>query len=242
MGDDDRRRIQRFRESFNRVEATILKGLGKPGAKLKPCITEYAKRNPQWPDHARLLGLADIRNVLAHSDGLAERMAVPTPEALLAIKAIEERLLSPERVHERFKRRVTTIRPDSSVRVVLELVHKHDYSQFPIIEGRQVTGLLTENGLARWLAAHVKRQTSMLDLEHTVASTVLEVQAGAENHRFVGPKATLEEVVWMFAENPTLEAVLVTPKATPLTPLIGIATRWDILEVKGSGNGQRLRV
>jgi predicted transcriptional regulator len=229
---DESARTRVFLNSINRVEKELQRALGDSDAKLKVATRKYAQSHPQWADEHELLALADIRNILAHNDGIPHRMAIPTPEAVNAIKAIEKRLFSPELAGQRFRRSVRRIGPGTPILSILKLVHALDYSQFPVVEGGKVVGLLTENGLARWLAKHATDATTQLDLKRTNASTILKSQESSKAYGFVSGQCTVDEVVCMFSNAPILEAVIVTQSGAPALPLVGIATRWDILELK----------
>jgi predicted transcriptional regulator len=61
------------------------------------------------------------------------------------------------------------------------LIKKHDYSQFPIYDEDEFVGLLTENGITRWLAKHVTQVLSLVDFEEIPVSALLQEEEMREN-------------------------------------------------------------
>jgi len=62
------------------------------------------------------------------------------------------RLSAPELVIPRFQRDVTRISHRDTLVHVLNLVRKNDFSQFPVYREGRFVGLITENGITRWMA------------------------------------------------------------------------------------------
>ena len=98
--------------------------------------------------------VADVRNLLAHGKTEAyEYPVVPTRRLAQQLHGCVDALLHPERVADRFLREVRTVSRNDSLAGVLALVNEYKYSQFPVYDDGRCQGLLTENGITRWLAA-----------------------------------------------------------------------------------------
>jgi predicted transcriptional regulator len=131
-----------------------------------------------------------------------------------------------------FKRTVTTKQKADTLADVLRSIREHDYSQYPVYDEKTYVGLLTENGITRWLAEHVATQLELVDLSEVSIGTVLrQEEARRMNCQFAGRNSTVAEIRSKFAEHELLEAVLITEKGRPAEKLLGIATRWDLLRV-----------
>jgi predicted transcriptional regulator len=129
----------------------------------------------------------------------------------------------------RFQRSGEVVTPDESLAKVLKRVSQKEYSQFPVYDGDKFRGLLTENGITRWLAHHVSKKMSLVELEEVPIKQVLPEEETRPNWLFVSRNHTVDEVKGLFAEKELLEAVLITDAGKPAEKPIGIVTRWDVL-------------
>ncbi len=85
---------------------------------------------------------------------------------------------------------------------------RNNYSQFPVYSGDAFQGLLTENGITRWLArAHAGHETSIVDLEEERVDAVLALEEARESWAFVCRCAPIDKVFTLFLNKPLLEAV-----------------------------------
>jgi len=116
--------------------------------------------------------------------------------------------MNPARAVPTFQRGVETISIHDTLSRALKIIEARDYSQFPVYEGRRFRGLLTENGVTRWLARHVSQSVSSVMLGDIPVSQVLQNEEERKN-----------------------QAVLVTASGDETESLLGIATRWDILHL-----------
>ena len=114
---------------------------------------------------------------------------------------------------------------------VLKTITQREYSQFPVYDGNQFLGLLTENGITRWLAQHVSTELSLVELDEVRVSQVLQNEEKRVNYYFVARDMRLDDVRGLFASHELLEAVLITANGKESEKLLGIATRWDIIHL-----------
>lgn len=114
---------------------------------------------------------------------------------------------------------------------MLKTINHRDYSQFPVYEDKRFLGMLTENGVTRWLARHVVTTLSLVELDEIFVLHVLQSEEARNNHQFVAADMRVDEVTALFARQTLLEAVLITATGKHTEDLLGIATRWDILHL-----------
>jgi hypothetical protein len=100
-----------------------------------------------------------------------------------------------------------------------------------VYEGKQFRGLLTENGITRWLAGHVVRTLSLVELDDIHVGQVLRNEEKRGNYHFALRDTRVEDLSSLFAKQPLLEAVLITTNGKETEKLLGVATRWDILQL-----------
>ena len=80
---------------------------------------------------------------------------------------------------------VESVRSEDSLAQVLRRIAERDYSQFPVYSGTTFQGLLTENGITRWLARHVVSKLSLIELEDITVKQVFPEEEHRPNWRIV---------------------------------------------------------
>jgi predicted transcriptional regulator len=225
--------IQRFEADFNAIEQFLHVALGiEEHETFTQLVHKYAKSHAGWGDAELLKRIAKIRNVIVHDKTEPFHYpVVPTPAINEELRKCKERLINPARALPTFQRRVETISIDDTLTRVLKTIIHREYSQFPVYEDKRFRGMLTENGVTRWLARHVARTLSLVELDDIFVSHVLQNEEARKNHQFVAGDVRVDEVTALFAKQTLLEAVLVTASGNHTEDLLGIATRWDILHL-----------
>jgi predicted transcriptional regulator len=224
---------QQFEADFNSIEHLLRMALQiETFMPFTQLVRKYAEEHPRWKDADFLRRIARIRNVIIHEKREPYCHAViPTPAIAEELRRCKERLLNPARALPTFERTVETINLDDSLTQVLSLVHQRDYSQFPVYEEGRFKGLLTENGVTRWLAMCAAKSRFAVQLDGIAVSHVLNIDAQRENFQVVSSDTPVDDVATQFAKFPLLEAVLVTANGKDTEELLGIATRWDVLHL-----------
>ena len=230
--------IERFIAAFNAIDLYLEGVLSmESNSSFRNLVDVYAKRHRWWRDGDQLRVFAGVRNVIVHDKTEPYKyVCVPTPESVADIEAIRDRLINPAKAVSQFRRDVVTITPGDSLTTVLKLIEERQYSQFPVCEqvhGRctKFVGLLTENGITRWLAHHAMSELSLIELNEVLVSAVLPRQDKRPNYQFAAQDMAVEEIAYLFHENMYLEAVLITQHGGEREKLLGIVTRGDILRM-----------
>jgi predicted transcriptional regulator len=137
-------------------------------------------------------------------------------------------LTNPDRVIPKFQRNVQVVSSEDTLARVLGVIAQQDYSQFPVYDGGGFRGLLTENGITRWLSQHVSTKLSLVELDDVQVREILLNEESRRNYHFLPRNARVDDTRGLFAGHPLLEAVLITASGKDSERLLGIATRWDI--------------
>ncbi len=231
--------IERFMTAYNAIDNHLQNVLHSGHtSSFRSSVDLYAKRNRGWKDADLLRMVAGLRNLLVHEKVEPyEYPCVPIEKLVVKLEAARDRLLHPQRVIPRFERKVVTIKAEDSLAHVLRSIHNLKITHFPVYEeaqGKQrFAGVLTENGITRWLAEHTANEMSIVDLEQEPVAEVLAREEGffakRHNYEFAARETRAEELVQRFHDNTYLEAVLITEKGNSHEKLLGIVTRWDVL-------------
>lgn len=227
---------QRYVAAYNRIEQFLAAEL-KQTASFRKLVEQYWTERPWLGDRSTLHVLADLRNVIVHRQTDPHKpLFHPSEDAVRELEAIRDRLLTPRRFLDEFPRQVTTVSPGDTLAHVLVLVRKNDFSQFPVYDGTSFRGLLTENGITRWVANQVgcgnppRFEAVVADLLERQEKWNAADAPKWPNCAFVPATSSVEEVLGRFFINPSLEAVLLTESGGADGPPQGIATQWDALE------------
>jgi CBS domain-containing protein len=229
--------VERFVSAYNELDSHFQEVLGDGASRsFRSSVDFYARRHRWWRDAELLRVCAGLRNILVH-DKMSpyEYPCVPTQQLVRDLEAARDRLLHPRRAIPFFKRDVVTVQPSDSLAHVLKLVNGLKYSHFPVYEYADAAsapifkGVLTENGITRWLAEYVALESTLVELNEQPVSEVLSREEDRTNFEFAPREETVEEIRHRFHENTYLEAVLFTAHGRPQEKLLGIGTRWDIL-------------
>jgi predicted transcriptional regulator len=223
--------IRRFLAAYNAIDRELRHRTGLPKeTSFSAVVRQFVDANNSWRSQRhRLLVVGELRNFLVHEEADPfDRLAVPVAEVVEALESMQ-RWLS-QRVLPAFQREVVTVHASDTLASVLQTISKRDLSQFPVLdlEGRYC-GLLTENGITRWLAHHTTgQQMTLVEFEEVSVAQVLEEEERRATAKFMSRNEPLEAVLVAFVEQPHLEAVLITETGKRHEKLLGIATRWDL--------------
>jgi predicted transcriptional regulator len=231
LSKEQRDRVQEFIAAYNVLHGELRRRcqLGREVA-FSRVLDDFAVKHKGWVDVEYLRTANDLRNLLVHEPKRAyDYLAIPTTTMVTKLQEVCDRLLNPERVLPKFGRKVETVAPTNSLAQVLRQIAQRDFSQFPIYAGERFDGLLTENGITRWLAHHVTSELSIIELEDVLVGQVIPKEEKRGNWKFVSRAETVEAVRELFAEKELLEAVLITNSGKSQESLLGISTRWDII-------------
>ena len=226
LSPDEITRVERFIAAYNAIDNRLGQILGAEQT-FRSSVDQFARQNPWWRDAETLRLFATIRNFLVHEKQLPfDYPVVPGEAAVREIEAIRQRFLRPATLGEEFRREVLVLHPRAPLQNALELIAQRGLSRFPIYENERFFGLLTENGVARFLAAQVVARRNF-DAQ-TPIENVLPRETKRRNYRFAATKTPVSQAAYWFAQNTFLEAILISENGEQSRELIGIVTRGDV--------------
>lgn len=178
-----------------------------------------------------LLSFAELRNAIVHNKiDMAYAIAEPHDSIVERIERIEKELTHPTLVGSVFSKKVFTFQESDPLEDMLMMFREKDLSKFPIYEKDMFKGLLTQKGIAKWLAMN---EDDPQLFKQTLIKEVLPFE-GEVNYKFIASKASIYRAVELFREQvgkgKRLEALLITKTGMPKEKLMGIITAWDILD------------
>jgi predicted transcriptional regulator len=229
----ERDRYERFEAAYNAIDEYLQHHLkNEEGVGFVRLVQEYEQAHPHWTDGRSLRKFARLRNVLVHGKTRPyELLSIPTLVVVEEIERIRARLRRTPTAIEHFPNAVVTLDPDDLLVAVLEKIRQCQFSQFPVYEGSVYIGLLTENGITRWLANAGLVNPDGVDFDEHRVAEVLAREEERPNCEFLPRSANLDQAIDRFRKNPYLEALLITATGLNSEPPLAIATRWDIFNL-----------
>lgn len=223
-------RAEEFLSSFNRIEKWFREQLNNPtNMGFSEMVRRLSRKKdshiPLFQDD--LLQMAQLRNAIVHEQISTDFViAEPNEWAVNRMREIEQALISPEKVFPKFAKKVTGFDINISIKDILAIVARKQYSQFPIYDAGIFKGLITVRGLGIWLA--VESSKGDIQLEGRKAADLLVSNYKGSNYQFVGKEATVFQVEEMFVTQVRLEAILITKDGNPNGSLLGIIRPRDL--------------
>ncbi|MGX7262501.1 CBS domain-containing protein [Enterococcus crotali] len=223
-------RAEEFLSSFNRIEKWFREQLDNPtNMGFSEMVRRLSRKKdsqiPLFQDD--LLQMAQLRNAIVHERISTDFViAEPNDWAVDRMFEIEKALISPEKVLPRFAKKVTGFDINISIKEILSIVARKQYSQFPIYDDGLFKGLITVRGLGIWLA--IESSKGDIHLEGRKASELLASNYKESNYQFVSKETTVFQVEEMFVSQVKLEAILITKDGNPNGSLLGIIRPRDL--------------
>lgn len=223
--------IRRFIDAYNAIDRKLRDELRYDSSvSFSKVVIDYKERFSKWQDYDFLKMIGPLRNAIVHERNHENQiLSIPIPSIVDSIEQVQKNLLKPELVYPKFKRKVNTFQIKDSLLLVLKTIRFDSYSQFPIYDEIKFKGLLTENGISRWLANYSNEEDPIIAFKEIYLGIILESEEERQNSLFIRRSTTLLEAENEFVINPALEALLITENGNPAESLMGIITRWDII-------------
>lgn len=223
-------RAEEFLSSFNRIEKWFREQLNSP---TNMGFSEMVRRLSRKKDSQvsrfqdDLIQMAQLRNAIVHEQISNDFViAEPNEWAVKRMQEIETSLISPEKVLPRFSKKVTGFDMNVSIKDILSIVARKQYSQFPIYDDGIFKGLITVRGLGIWLA--IESSKGDIHLEGRKASEILASNYKGSNYQFVDKETSVFQVEELFMTQVRLEAILITKDGDPNGSLLGIVRPRDL--------------
>jgi predicted transcriptional regulator len=226
----------RFNALFNELTIALCNALKKKKkTPFKKLMVEYTNSRPRrFRVHVDFLWeVARIRNVIAHETTAPRQFPLlPAPMMIEKLQEVVSRLKNPIIVEQRFLKEVSRVSSTTSLIEVLVKMRQKKYSQLPVYDDEKYVGLLTENGISRWLSKQIKTKAGLVDLKGIPVTDVLAQEERRPTCLFVDKAKQVIDIVNLFGDNRELETVIITKDGNENEEPLGIVTRWDITRLR----------
>lgn len=222
----------RFITAFNRIDKAIdmelenSKGIGF--SKAVRILTKYNAIVRRYKDD--LLEFAELRNAIVHNRlDTVQVIAEPHDSIVEQIEKIEKEITKPKLVIPQFEKQVHSFQLKDFLSDLLNAIEEQGYSKFPIFHEKEFKGLVTENGITKWLAKN--KNASIID---TSIEEIMPYQK-VDNYQFIPKEATVYHAIEEFRDRighgSRMDALLITESGKPHEELLGIITAFDVMGI-----------
>ncbi|MGR9048523.1 CBS domain-containing protein [Halobacillus faecis] len=228
--------VEQFEITFNQIHQHLkeLNGFPKNDNFVELLQRSKLKHSVIRIHFDQLKQYAKLRNAIVHERISGDYfIATPHEDVVRALKRIKRTLDQPPQALEFATRPVLFFKEDTALSHVMEAFDQHGISQFPIYtKDRAFSGLLTNDGIVRWLSQN--HTNERIVLENICAVDVLPVEKD-RSVEFLKAGATVFDLEERFErslnENRKLKAVILTETGSPDDLPMGIVTTWDLIKV-----------
>lgn len=176
----------------------------------------------------------EFRNFLVHQATIDKPpVAEPNDFLIEEIKEITQSIENPKKVYELFLNEVIHFNMDDSLSEVLNVVNEREYSQFPVFNNDELVGLISENGITRFLAESVDED--IISIVDTKVKDVINQDEAKDSISIVNSNTLIHDVEEIFSkklhEGNSIFAILVSSRGRKIETsedIIGIITPWDL--------------
>jgi len=226
-------RAEEFIQLFNRIEQ-FLSQLVNPEryAPFWRLVEDASDRSAAVRAHAvALKRFAMLRNAIVHdADYPPHIVAVPSSGALSKFKQVALEVLEPKHLIPTFATEVHCFSLTDNLHNVLGFMREHDFSQVVVRSSDGQLGMLTVEGITRWLADNSGGKQNPVNTATISDIVALEPPGG---FMIMGPEKTVFDAADAFRnaihfEATRLYAIVITGNGNDLDTPIGLVTPWDI--------------
>ena len=222
-----------FLEAYNQIDAFFRVELRVDDrVSFVEVLREFCDKRYRFHSRHELERLAKLRNFIVHEKQINEPIVEVPDKTVKQICAIRDSLLKPRLCGDLYKRTVHKLAPGDKISNLLEKIRQHDFSQFPVYDESRLVGLVTENGITKWISSHMAEQGSLVELgDHTV-DEVLNCDEKRQAFALIGRTQPVDAVLTFFEQQRKLEAVIITENGRDGESPLGIATVYDVVRYR----------
>ena len=234
---DELDRGERFLAAFNVIEQTLRRKWGGSSGResVRHMVDVLSKNDAAIRQFKEDLGeFSELRNAIVHERISPDYLiAVPLIPTVERIESIAKALSDPPLVYPRFAAKVARFSPSDTMAYVFDVMRKTNYTQFPVYDGNNYVGLLTDGAIARWVARFSSDLGS--DMLSVSVKTVLGFEKNVNRAKFLCRRATIYDAEEVFHDGVDrsskwrTSAILITDSGHPSEELLGIITPSDML-------------
>lgn len=229
-------RNNEFNHVFNDLQSAIAERINMSNQTNFGELIKKAKRNNDKVIKAyekELDLIRSFRNILVHDTiAISSPIAEPSEELIEMIRQLTIKIKYPKKVKDLFNAPVKSFAVTDNLNRVLQSVKDDCFSQFPVFDGNNLVGIISENGITNYLAANIEED--VISISDITIQEVLEVDEQKELFDIVKQDKSIYDIEGIFIKRTKTGrspfVLLVSKDGLINNPgeITGIITPWDL--------------
>ncbi|MCJ1782334.1 CBS domain-containing protein [Mammaliicoccus sciuri] len=227
--------LDRFIIEFNYLHKEIAKRLNRnENTEFGKLFNELTEKNKSLKPYVNSIDTArKLRNILVHEPIRNNfTIAEPSDEIIKSLRDVRIKIEHPNTV-KLFHKDVIILDVNNTLIDVLNIIKEYSITQFPVFENNNFIGMLSDNGISKWLASVTKQE--LVDLTEINLKEVINQDESRNSFVIVKSNLPLFEVEKSITKKIKEKGysnivVLITPleKIKSKDDIKGIITPWDL--------------
>ena len=232
---NDTANARRFINSYNKIDSKMRALYNfKPSQSFSDMVRRSAQENSvirKFEDE--LMDYARLRNAIVHQSMDGEIIAVPCDSVVEKIEYIEKLLYAPPTNGETMPdKRIVSVDEQMSVKQVLLLVARTNYSNLPVYGGKVMAGIVNNRRLVHEIGKVIDNGRDVdAFLSETPVGDILKESDLLTYYKYLSKADSLQKVLDAFEENKKLLAVVVSEHGIKGERIVNFITAADLTNV-----------
>jgi len=191
-------------------------------------VNNIGEKNKVVRNHAHFLRrMGNLRNAILHdTEYPVSIIAIPKESIVEKFESICRTIYEPKTALQIATKKIATHTVDVGLSEVLILMKNNDFSQIIIRKPDDSYGVLTREGIARWMESNIEED--LISIKEAKIDDILPFES-TESWQFIEAKATIYDALSYFSDTARrVQALLVTQNGRVKEKPIGLITFWDI--------------
>jgi CBS domain-containing protein len=228
------KQTEKFLEAFNKLESWLRQQTASDTyIKFAQLVDICSTTNSVVETHCNYLkSLGNLRNAIVHGRSFPTTiLATPEPTVVEDFNAICEEIYKPDTVYKIAAKQIAPYPKEEYLHKALRAMGTHDYSQVIVQVTDDEFGLITREGITKWIEANFKEE--IVNLKDVTLADIFALE-DINTWDYIARKQSVYDASTRFGNNERrIQALLVTENGRKNERPLGLITFWDIARYFG---------
>ena len=179
-----------------------------------------------------LKSIGSLRNAIVHDPKYGNRIiATPDQSVVKEFNDICSKIFAPKKAIDISTRNIEIFSLDENLSRVLPKMRSNDYSQLVVEKKDGSFGMITREGISRWVETHMDED--VVSLKEVKLENIHHLE-DIKSWDFISTNKSIYDAAALFSHDTRrIQALIITEKGRPKEKPLGILTFWDISKALG---------
>ena len=223
-----------FIQKYNELDDWLRKQAGaNREVPFSQAVSIVAQKNRAVkPSEYFLKSIGNLRNAIIHDTKFGKRIiATPDQSVVKEFNDVCSRIFAPKKAIDISTRNIETFPLDINLSCVLPKMSSNDYSQLVVEKEDGSFGMITREGISRWVAKNM--DDDVVSLKDVKLENIYQLEDN-NSWEFISTKHSIYDAAALFSQDTRrIQALIITENGRPKEKPLGILTFWDISKALG---------